>query len=73
MTVLDFFRGEPVRLGMKAGFLGAVVYLALRYLGGCPNEDCERRTARNIVLRRGRDCVSLDSYKDRNVSVYTGG
>lgn len=36
MTVLDFFRSEPVKVGIKAGFLGAVIYLALRYLGGCP-------------------------------------
>ena len=31
-----FLRSEPVRLGLKAGFLGAVVYLALRYLVGRP-------------------------------------
>jgi len=26
MSVLDFFRSEPVRIGLKAGFLGAVLY-----------------------------------------------
>ena len=32
MSFLDFLRSEPVRVGMKAGFLGAVIYVALRYL-----------------------------------------
>ena len=35
MSVLDFFRSEPVRIGMKAGFLCAVIYVALRYFFGC--------------------------------------
>jgi hypothetical protein len=36
MSFLAFFRSDPVKVGMKAGFLGAVIYLAVRYLGGCP-------------------------------------
>ena len=35
MSVLDFFRSAPVRIGMKAGFLSAVIYVALRYFFGC--------------------------------------
>jgi len=35
MSVLDFFRSEPVRIGLKAGFLGAVIYVASRYFFGC--------------------------------------
>lgn len=34
MRVLHFFRSEPVRIAMKAGFLGALVYAALRYFFG---------------------------------------
>ena len=36
MSFLVFFRSEPVRVGIRAGFLGEVIYLALRHLGGCP-------------------------------------
>ena len=38
MSVLDFFRSEPMWIGMKAGFLGAFVCcvaLFLRVLKGC--------------------------------------
>ena len=34
-SFFTFLRSEPVVIGMKAGFLGAVIFLALHYLGGC--------------------------------------
>jgi hypothetical protein len=30
MSFIEFMRSEPVRLGMKAGALGAIIYCALR-------------------------------------------
>jgi hypothetical protein len=30
MSLMEFMRSEPVRLGMKAGALGAIIYCALR-------------------------------------------
>ena len=34
MSFLNFLRSGPTVVGIKAGFLAAVVYLAFRYLVG---------------------------------------
>ena len=52
MTVSDFFRSEPVSVEIKVGLLGAVIYLAVRYFGGCHDLQSSLACAGVVVLAR---------------------